>query len=402
MQIASTDAMRRRFLGLLAASPLLASSDFAAFAQTTSAGTPASADDVLNVFELEAIARTKVPPAHWGYLAGGVLDDRTVKANSSAYLRWALRSRRLIDVTRVDLSIQLFGQTIGSPVLLSPVSSQRAFHVDGELAVARAAGKRRALQILSALTTAPLEDVQAAHGAGVWQQIYSTNKPETGLKLAERANRAGAEAVVLTVDLAGGMRRETEAVGARMDTRTCTTCHDRSRGYDFRRKPMFDGLDMTGVVTPTSNALTWDYVSRMRDVAKGKFLLKGVMSSEDAEIALSKGADGIIVSNHGGRAEESLLATIDVLPEIATAVKGRAPILIDGGIRRGTDAFKALALGATAVCIGRPYVWGLGAFGEQGVAAALSLIDAELVSAMRQAGVTKIADITRSSITVAF
>lgn len=386
---------RRHFLRYLAASPLLA---LPVWAQQRIASDVLQASDALNVFELETIAKRNIPPAHFGYLAGGVLDDRTITSNRQAFDAWGLRARRLIDVGKIDLSIRLFGKTLASPVILSPVSSQRAFHPDGEAATARAAGKRKALQILSGLTTVSLEDVMAAHGGEVWQQIYTTNQPEVGLRIAGRADAAGSGALVLTVDLAGGMRRETKALGARVDTRACGACHRQGPGYDFSRKKMFDGIDLTGVFAGQSDRLTWDYIARMRDVSKRRLLVKGIMTGEDAAIAVRRGVDGIIVSNHGGRAEESLVGTLDVLPEIVAAVNGRIPILIDGGFRRGTDVFKALALGATAVCIGRPYCWGLGAFGEEGVSAALRLIDEELISTMRQAGVTSIAGITAKSL----
>ena len=393
-------ASRRRFLQYIAASPLAipAAALLPAFAQQRIGAEVLKATDVVNVFELEAIAKRNIPVAHFGYLSGGVLDDRTVQSNRQAFDAWGLRARRLIDVSKVDLSIKLFGQTLASPVVLSPVSSQRAFHADGEAAVARAAGKRNALQILSGLTTVSLEDVIAAHGGQVWQQLYSTNRPETSLKIASRADTAGAGAIVLTVDLAGGMRRETQEIAARADTRECSSCHRQGAGYDFSRKKMFDGVDTTGVFSPTSSALTWDFIARIRDVTKKRLLLKGIMTAEDAEIAVKRGVDGIIVSNHGGRAEESLVGTLDVLPEIVTAVKGRMPVLIDGGFRRGTDVFKALALGASAVCVVRPYCWGLGAFGEDGVFAALRLIDEELASTMRQAGVTSVTNITAKSL----
>lgn len=162
---------------------------------------------------------------------------------------------------------------------------------------------------------------------------------------------------------------------------------------------MFDGLDMTGVLSPHAMSLTWDYVSRLRDLVKTRLLVKGVMTPEDADLAIKRGVDGIIVSNHGGRAEDSLVGTLDVLPDIAQVVKGRVPILIDSGIRRGSDAFKALALGASMVCIGRPYCWGLGAFGEDGVTAALRLLDEELIATMRQCGVTSIPAITKDRLT---
>jgi len=393
---------RRHFLRYLAASPLLAALG-PAFAQQRLPPEVETVDDVLNVFELEAIAERNIPIAHFGYLAGGVLDDRTVQSNRDAFNVWGLRARRLIDVSKVDLSIKLFGKALGSPVILSPVSSQRAFHAEGEAASARAAGKRNALQILSGLTTVSIEDVLAAHssagGGQVWQQLYTSNIPERSLKIVARADAAGAGAIVLTVDLAGGMRREALALASRADARECSACHKQGGGYDFSRKKMFDGIDTAGLFTPTSNALTWDFISRLRDTTKKRLLIKGVMTAEDAEIAVKRGLDGIIVSNHGGRAEESLVGTLDVLPEIAKAVHGRMPILIDGGFRRGTDVFKALALGATAVCIGRPYCWGLGAFGEDGVAATLRLIDEELISTMRQCGVTRVADIGATSLT---
>ncbi len=393
-----TAASRRRFLRYLAASPLAASA-WPAFAQRQVNADVKTAADALNVFELEPIAKRNIPPAHWGYLSGGVLDDRTVQSNRNAFDHWGIRGRRLIDVSRVDLSIKLFGETWASPVVLSPVSSQRAFHAEGEAAVGRAAGSRKALQILSALTTVSLEDVMAAHGGKLWQQIYPTSRLEIAEKIAARAGHAGAGAVVLTVDLAGSVRRETQVLVARIDTRDCKTCHSQGAGYDFSRKRMFDGLDTAGVMSPQNSALTWDFVARLRDASKTRVLVKGVMTAEDAEIAIKRGVDAIIVSNHGGRAEESLIGTLDVLPEIVAAVKKRIPVLIDGGFRRGTDVFKALALGASAVCIGRPYIWGLGAFGEEGVAAALRLIDEELAATMRQAGVTKVADITRAGLT---
>jgi len=380
--------------GALAALPGLQ-----AMAQQSAGATIADAKDVLNVFELEARARELVPPAHFAYLEGGVLDNRTVISNHAAYGRWGLRPRRLVDVSQVSTSVTLFGQTWKSPIALAPVSSLRAFNPDGERAVGVAAGKRQALQILSTLTTYGIEDVMAAGGQPVWQQLYPTNLPELGEKVLARAEAAGAGAIVFTIDLlGGGHRRETQAIGARMDNRTCATCHIPRQGYDFSRKRMFDGLELYGAVTPNNPALTWEYVSRLRDIVRSKLLVKGVMTAEDAELAIARGVDGIIVSNHGGRAEESLIGTIDVLPEIAETVAGRVPILVDGGIRRGSDVFKALALGASLVCIGRPYVWGLGGYGEAGVAKAMEILDEELMQTMRQCGVTTIGSITRDRV----
>jgi 4-hydroxymandelate oxidase len=397
------DADRRRFmqwaLGAAAtgiALPAVPALSRPALAQQGAQRTMADLDSVLNVFELEARAREVIAPAHWGYLTGGVQDDRTIGANRAAYDKWGLRPRRLIDVSRVSTEVTLFGQTWGSPIALSPVSSLRAFHADGERAVGAAAGKRKALQLLSTLTTYPIEEVMGASAQPVWQQLYTTNRTEVGEKVVARAERAGAQAIVLTIDMTGGgQRRETQAVLARSDTRQCATCHTPRQGYDFSRKRMFDGLDLTGTFSPHSNSMTWDYVSRLRGLVKTRLLLKGIVTPEDAELAIQRGVDGIIISNHGGRVEDSLVGTLDVLPEIAAQVNGRVPILIDGGIRRGSDAFKALALGASMVCIGRPYAWGLGAFGEAGVTAAMELLDDELVQTMRQCGVTSINGIAK-------
>lgn len=370
-----------------------------ALAQQSVSSTISEAKTVLNVFELEARAREIVPPAHFAYLEGGVLDNLTVESNQTAYKKWGLRPRRLVDVSQVSTSVTLFGETWKSPIALAPVSSMRAFNPDGERAVAVAAGKRQALQMLSTLTTVSIEDVISAGKQPVWQQLYTTNLPELGEKVLARAIAAGAGAIVFTIDLlGGGHRREQQAFGARLDSRTCQTCHIPRDGYDFSRKRMFDGLELYGAVTPNNSSLTWDYVSRLRDLVRTRLLVKGVMTAEDAELAIARGVDGIIVSNHGGRAEESLVGTLDVLPEIAETVAGRVPILIDGGIRRGSDAFKALALGASMVCIGRPYAWGLGGYGEAGVTAAMEMLDNELVQTMRQCGVTSIADITRDRV----
>jgi 4-hydroxymandelate oxidase len=391
------DLARRRFLAWLAASPILATP---AGAQEKS-GLITAARQALNVFELQAVAARNIPPAHYGYLMTGVLDDRTVAANEAAYGRWGLKARRLVDVSKVDLTVRLFGQTYASPVALCPLGSQRAFHPDGELGSARAAKARSALQMLSTVASIPIEEVTQARGAPVWFQVYPTNQIEVAKGLVRRADRAGAGAIVLTLDLLdGGMRRETMQRLAREDSRPCEACHGppAMRANQGLRRPMFQGLDMTGVMSSGNPAYTWDYVARIRETTKTPILVKGIMDAEDATLALKRGCDGIIVSNHGGRAEESLVPTLEVLPEIVRAVGGRAPVIVDGGIRRGSDVFKALALGATAVGIGRPYIWGLGAFGQEGVETAMRLIDEELVQAMRQCGMTRIGDLNPANL----
>jgi len=384
---------RRSFLRFLAASPLLAQEP---------AKQP-TLEQVLNVLEFEALAERALPPAHFGYLATGVDDDATVRANRAGFARYQLRVRRLVDVRETDMSVSLLGTKWESPIVLAPIGSQRAFHPEGELAVARAAGAKKHLQILSTVGSTAVEDVTAARGGPIWFQLYPTDVWPITRALVKRAETAGCPAVVLTVDIQGGSNRETLARAERRDTRDCRVCHGDAMfgsaranvsGYVGRR-PMFKGLDVSAVKALVPAELSWDVVKRLKDATSLPVLIKGIVAREDAELAVQHGAAGIIVSNRGGRGEESGRATIESLAEVAEGVKGRVPVLVDGGFRRGTDIFKALALGATAVAVGRPYIWGLAAFGQPGVEAVLEILRRELRTAMRQAGTRRVAEITR-------
>ncbi|HTB89596.1 MAG TPA: alpha-hydroxy acid oxidase [Steroidobacteraceae bacterium] len=392
---------RRAFISFLAASPLYAGLGFLgrAFAQTPVSngdGLIARAGDALDVFDFEPVAHRNIPPAHWGYLVSGVDGEDTLKANRAAYSRYQLQARRMIDVSKIDLSVELFGEKFNSPIILCPLGAQRAFHPEGEIAVAKAAKARGHLQILSTVTSTDVEDVIAARGAPVWFQLYTTSKFEVTTKLVKRAEAAGCPVVAVTVDLPAGRNIETALRLARTDTRTCTACHAPT-GSPFTSRPMFSQIDASGLQT-TSSSLTWDFIKRLRDVTRMKILIKGLESAQDAELAVANGADGIIVSNHGGRATDTGRGTLECLPEIATAVRGRVPVILDGGVRRGTDVLKALALGATAVGIGRPYIWGLGAYGQPGVDRVLELLDNELTLAMVGVGARNLREITRASI----
>jgi 4-hydroxymandelate oxidase len=279
------------------------------------------------------------------------------------------------------------------------------------LTVARAARTKDHLQILSTTATSSIEDVMAARGAPVWQQLYPTNVWEVGRAIVKRAEKAGSPAIVLTVDLQEGSNRETLFRAQIADKRECSACHSSAyTGYargrpkagpggfaqNAARKPMFDGLDLSQVTASHPADLNWEYVKRLRDTVTVRLLLKGIVTREDAQIAVEHGVDGLIVSNHGGRAEESLRPTVESLGEVIDGVAGKIPVIVDGGIRRGTDIFKALALGATAVGIGRPKAWGLAAFGQPGVEAVLEMLRRELRTIMRQAGTTSVDKITRS------
>jgi len=390
---------RRNFLRFLAGSPLIAR----AWAQQTSSEplTTAlkSAKDVLDVMEFEEIARRTLPPAHWGYVSTGVDDDATLKANMGGFKRIGLRPRRLIDVSKVDMRTEIFGTTWESPLFLCPVGGQRMFHPDGEVGSARAAQAKKSLQILSTQTSISVEEVAKALGTPPWYQLYMPTQWDATEKLVKRVEGAGCPVLVWTVDLFGGRNTETATRLARQDSRNCMACHVTGGNGGFGRAkghtPMFDGIEGNGINPATA---TWEHVDRLKKLTKMKLVLKGIETREDARLCREHGVDGILVSNHGGRATEDLRPTIESLPEVIEGAGNGIPVMIDGGFRRGTDIYKALALGARAVGIGRPYVYGLTAFGQEGVERAIDILRGELQRTMRQCGTTTLAQITRSSI----
>jgi 4-hydroxymandelate oxidase len=368
----------------------------------------ASPADALNVFDFEPVAKKKLPPAHWGYLATGSDGDETIRANREGYARWDLRVRRLVDTSKLDASIQMLGVKWPTPIVINPVGSQRAFHPDGELAVARAAKNKNHLQVLSTVATSRNADVSAARGGPVWFQLYHQDDWNQTKQIVKRVERAGAPVVVFTADLLGGSNRETMLRERRSDTRTCTNCHQGgppmpgisgrvNESRDNRRKPAIADLQPDTPI-PEIGTPTWDFIKRLQDATTMKVFIKGIVTKDDAEIAVHNGVNGMFVSNHGGRAENSTRATIASLPEVVEGVRGRVPVIVDGGIRRGTDIFKALALGATATGIGRPYIWGLASFGQEGVETVLALLRKETEMVMRQAGTTSVKGITKAYI----
>jgi 4-hydroxymandelate oxidase len=395
---------RRAFLKFLAGSPLLTGVPFAA--QVLGQADITKAGDALDVFDFEALAKKVLPPAHWGYMASGVDGEETLRANREGFTRYQLRTRRFVDVSRLDMSMEIFGTKFNSPIVLCPVGSQRAFHADGEVGAARAAQAKGNLQILSTQTSLPVEDVIKARGGPIWYQLYTTDNFEITSKLVKRAEAAGSAAVAVTVDLPAGRNTVTMSRMQRADTRACGNCHSdatgnlanpRVGGGVSSEKPMFAGVNTQGLGL-TSPSLTWDFIKRLRDVTKMKVLIKGLETREDAALALQHGADGIIVSNHGGRATETGRGTIECVGEVVQAVRGRIPVVVDGGFRRGTDIFKALALGATAVGIGRPYIWGLSSFGQAGVERVIDILNNELRLAMVGCGARSVKEITSVSI----
>jgi 4-hydroxymandelate oxidase len=378
---------RRALVGSLAALPV------ALRAQTADA--PPAA---LNVMDFERLAGAALPPAHFAYLSGGTDDNRTVAINHEAFSHYQIRARRFIDVSKTDTTVRVLGQTWGSPVYLSAVGGMRAFHPEGEVACARAAKVKSTHLMLSTSASLSLDAVKEARGAPIWHQLYATNDWKVTEGMVKRAQDAGCPAIVLTVDSQGARNNETMPAALKEDTRVCTNCHI-NNSHDFVRKaPMFAGLDVSRVTQASQLNMTWEFLAKLRKLVTVKLLVKGIVTGEDAAESLNYGIDGIIISNHGGRTEETLRAPIDCLPEIAEAVRGRMPIFVDGGVRRGTDVFKALALGATGVGIGRPYGWALAANGQQGVEAVLDIFARELAAIMRQAGTPSISAIDRSRV----
>jgi isopentenyl diphosphate isomerase/L-lactate dehydrogenase-like FMN-dependent dehydrogenase len=391
---------RRRVLQSILAGPVLAGlgPTVRALGQTEDPLITA-ADEALDVFDFERVARKVLPPAHFGYLATGVDGDETLHANRAGFAHYSLRVRRMVDLSKIDMSVNLFGTTWETPIFLDPVGSQRAFHTEGELAVARAARSKKHLQVLSTVASTSVEDVTAARGAPIWYQLYPTDHWPVTQALVRRAEAAGCPVIALTVDLQGGSNRVTAARSVPRDPRDCATCHTSKppRWFeDLAHKPMFRGLDLSAVTDMTPISMNWDLIKRLRDIWPHKLVIKGIVTREDAELAVDHGVDGVLVSNHGGRAEDSGRASIDSLVEVVAGARGRLPVLVDGGFRRGTDVFKALALGAIAVGIGRPYIWGLASFGQEGVEKVLAILREELLIAMRQAGTRTLAEITPS------
>ena len=412
----TTPLHRRHFLRWLAASPLLATLPGCDQPGTGGETPPApgqdpgtaaqnrpslddlvtTAADALDVFDMERVAETTVPTAHFGYIQTGVDGEETQRNNRAALEAMYIRARRLVDVSRLDTRVALFGREWPSPVIVAPCGSQRGFHDEGELATARAAQAQNHLQVLSSVSSTGVEEVNEARGEPVWYQLYATSNWAVTEAVVTRVREAGCPVIVLTVDLPAGSNRLTLERWRRVDDRDCRSCH-RPRGEAPPVKPMYQGTEY-GSSDFRTPGMTWEIIGRLRDITDQKIVVKGLVTREDAALAVQNGVDAVWVSNHGGRAEGSGRATIDALPEIVTAVGGRVPVIVDGGFRRGSDIFKGIARGADAVAVGRPYLWGLGAFGQPGVERVLEILRNELAITMRLAGAPSLASIGVSSV----
>lgn len=368
-----TPFSRRAFAAAALATPALAGLPRPLRARPAFA-VPETADQALDVFQLKAAAQRRLDAGAWHFIVNGADDLQTVDANEAAFDAWQIRVRRLVDVSRVETGCELFGTALHAPILLAPVGGQGVVHPDAELATMRGASARGHLMIASTVTTCAIGEIRAAGTAPLWFQLYPSPDRELMGFLLRRAEAAGCRVVVVTVDSPTRGNREGERWFAGEIA---------AKGGRMGNMEGFGGPPRVG-----DPAATWDLVAWLRANTSLPIVLKGIVTGEDAALARRRGVDGLIVSNHGGRQEESGRGTLECLPEVVAAVRGRLPVLLDGGIRRGTDVFKALALGATAVCVGRPCLFGLGAFGEAGVARALSILDGELTRIMQFAGAT--------------
>ena len=337
--------------------------------------------ELLNVHDYERAAEEALDPAAFGYFAGAANDEWTMRENRAAFERWVLRPRMLVDVSEVTTATTVLGTEASMPLFVAPTAFQRMAHPEGEVAMARGAAAAGTVMCLSTLATATIEDVAEASADGVrWFQLYWSSDRGVVKDLVERAAANGYSALVLTVDLPELGRRE-------RDLRT---------GFEIPEEipvPIFLALaESVGAISPTDinwavdRSLTWRDLEWLRSVSSLPLLVKGILTAEDAALAVESGADGVVVSNHGGRQLDGVAAALDALPEVVEAIGDSAVVLMDSGVRRGTDVVKALALGAQAVLAGRAPLWGLSVDGSEGVQRVLELLREEIALALALCG----------------
>lgn len=339
--------------------------------------------NIVNLFDYERQAQSSLEPGVWDYFHGGSGDEITLHENRSAFERIKLLPRILRDVRSVSTETTVQGTVISFPVIIAPMAFHCLVHPEGECATVQGAGKSGTVMVVSTFATRTLEEVASNTPVAPWFQVYVYHDVELTRSLVQRAEAAGYSAIVLTVDVPRLGQRE----------------RDRRNGFTLPRNlriANIDALLVTGKYLPEPAVITWKSVAWLRSQTRLPIILKGILTPEDALLALEYGVNGIIVSNHGGRQLDGTVASIEALPHICRAVADRCEIYVDGGIRRGTDIFKALALGARAVLIGRPAIWGLTVNGSEGVQKVLELLRNELVLAMALAGCSKLEMIDHS------
>ena len=393
-----SDFLKKTFMaagGLTAGSSLTAKiqSPIKSFAISENPDIPL---DVLNIFDLERIAKERLPVLAYDYYRSGAWDETTLKANREAYEKLKIHYKILVDVEKRDLSTTIFGQHVDFPILVAPTAFHKLAHPDGELATGRAAVKAKTIMTLSSLSTTTIEEVAEATNKTFWFQLYINKQREYTRDLVARAESAGAKALVVTVDTPLWGRRERDVRNGFHLPPGLSAINLVKYQQDGIAKGQTGaglGQSFSWVLDAT---LQWKDLEWLATITKLPIIIKGVCRVDDAIKATEHGIKGILVSNHGGRQMDSAPATIDVLPAIVDAVGNQATVLMDGGIRRGTDAMKALAQGAKAVLVGRPVLWGLAAGGQQGVEKALSMLREELDLGMALSGCRNLKELNRS------
>ena len=345
--------------------------------------------ELLNVEDFEHEAKRRLEPSTYGFYAGGAGAEATLADNLAAFRRWYLRPRALADVGQVTTATQVLGTEVALPVLLAPVAFQTLAHPRGELAAARAAAAAGTIYCLPTISSvSPAECAEAVPASRCWFQLYWSHDRGFTRELLERVAAAGFSALLLTVDLPVLGHRERE----------------RRTGFAFPTDVPLPNVSPellplgTGLGHMVDATLTWRDLEWLQDAARLPLVLKGILTAEDALLAADHGAQAIVVSNHGGRQLDGVQASLDALPEIAEALGGRVELLLDGGIRRGGDVLKALALGARAVLVGRPFVWALAAAGEEGVRQVLAVFEQELAGGLALLGCRSPAELTRAHV----
>jgi 4-hydroxymandelate oxidase len=353
----------------------------------------------LNAEEYERRARQLVPAAVWDYIAGGSGAERTLAANELAFDRYQLRPRVLVDISHRSIATELFGATLAAPIGVAPTAYHRLVHPEGEVATARGAGLAGVFHVVSIFASRSLEEIAAATDAPLWLQLYWLRRREVLARLAGRAADAGYRALVLTVDtpvlgerlrdVRNGFALDPSIRAVNLDVELTETVH--------RKQEAASALAIHAGET-FDTAITWADLAWLRTVSSLPLLVKGILTAEDARLAVEHGVDGIVVSNHGGRQLDGAVTTLDALPEVVAAAGGRCPVLVDGGIRSGTDVFVALALGADAVLVGRPVLWALACGGDAEVANLLGMLTRGLDHTMALAGRPTLASIDSSAV----
>ena len=411
---------RRKFLSFLAASPVLAYAGAASQLVEELLAQPLAAQEMslaprdavviksvkeaLTVMDFDAAARSKLSVAHYTFITDGSFYNETVRANREGFAKYQVRNRRLTGINKVDQSVQIFGVRWDAPIYLCPVGRMNAYYQQGNVVVARAAKATRTLQIKSGAQE--LDEVIAARGEPIWVAVQG-EAPEQSL--VKRIEATGCPVLVWTVDETEGantvyaksLQRAGVANLEREADSRCSGCH--AALPQLRTNLATDSMDVVGTVGGLRQSYvkpSWDDVNRVKNMSRMKLVIKGIVTREDAALAVQHGADAIIVSNHGGHSDASGRGTIDSLPEVVAGVAGRIPVFIDSGFRSGMDVFKALALGATAVGVGRPFMWGLASFGQDGVETAITILRRELQVAMSQTNAPSIDKISRDALIV--